>query len=142
MRQYASSVLLAVSSPKKVVVLSGTWHARFSHALVPMWVVVLVYGAIVALLIAAVVLIVRAAPRMTKPGRIIVAIVGAWTIVAAIGVFLDAYRPTGDWGGSIVESGFVVVYGLVAAGVVLAIDKVVRRIRATSMAAPRARPSR
>jgi hypothetical protein len=130
MRQYALIVLLAASSPRKVIVLSG----RFSHALVPTWAVVLVYVAVLAVLIAGVVLIARAAPRMTKPGRILVGIVAAWTIIGAIAVFLDAYRPTGDWGGSIVESGFAVLYGLVAAGIVLAIDKIARRFRAASVA--------
>jgi hypothetical protein len=130
MRQYALSVLLAASGTEKVTVLT-------EHALVPMWAVVLVYVALLAVLITAIVLISRAATRMTKPGRIIVGIVAVWTIFAAIAVFI-ASRPTGDWVGGFVESGFVVVYGVVAAAIVLAIDKVVRLFRAASL---RARPS-
>ena len=135
-------MLLAASSPKKVTVFSGTLHAQYSHAFLPTWAVGLAYSAISVLLITAIVLIARATRRMSTPGRIIVGVVAAWTIFSAIAVFLDAYRPTGDWGGSIVESGFVVVYGLVAAGLVLAIDKGVRRLRAASLGSARARPSR
>ena len=47
-------------------------------------------------------------------------------------MFLDAYRPTGDWRGGLVEVAFVVLYGLVAAGIVWTVEKAAKRFRATS----------
>jgi hypothetical protein len=49
-------------------------------------------------------------------------------------ISLDAYRPTGDWGGGIFEGSFIVLYGLVAAGIVWAVDKAAKRLRASSLA--------
>jgi hypothetical protein len=124
-------MVVAASHPHKLVLL-GTAHGHFVHALLPGWVVVLVYAALLAILVAGVWVVSRAAKRMTRPGRIIVAVIALWTIWDAVVVFLDAYRPTGDWGGGIVEAAFIVVYGLVAAVIVLGVDKGVRRFRAAA----------
>jgi hypothetical protein len=69
---------------------------------------------------------------MSKPARVVVALVAVWTTAGSILVLLDLYRPTGDWRGSLVSACFVVLYGLVAAGVVWAIDKTAKRLRTTS----------
>ena len=92
----------------------------------------LLYVAILAAVIGGVVLIARAATRMSRPARIIVAVIAMWTIFDAIGAFLNGYQPNGDWVGGLWASAFEVLYGLIAAGIVLAVDTVVKRRRATS----------
>jgi hypothetical protein len=131
--QYDLSVVRTVSS-HKVLVVTGTDQAHLAHvhALLPLWAVAVVYLAILGLLIAGVLVMARAAKRMSRPGRIIVGLIAAWTIVGAIAVFLDAYRPTGDWGGSAVQGLFLVLYGLFAAGIVWVFDSAARRLRTTS----------
>jgi len=126
--------MLLATPPHKVVVVTGSDRAHLAHvhAFLPLWAVALVYLAILGLLIAGVMALARDARRMSRPGRIIVGLIAAWTIVGAIVVVLDAYRPTGDWGGSAVEGLFVLLYGLVAAGIVWAVDRVATRLRATS----------
>ena len=106
---------------------------RVVHAF-PGWAVALVYVAVLGVLLAGVVFIARAATRMSRPGRLVVGLVAVWTIGVSIVVFLDAYRPTGDWRGGLIEVAFVVLYGLLAAGVVWAVDKTARWFRASSPA--------
>jgi hypothetical protein len=91
-----------------------------------------VYVAVLSGLVAGVWVMARAAKRMSKPGKVVVGIVAVWTLVASVPVFLDAYRPTGDWRGGLFEVAFVVLYGLVAAGIVWAVDKTARRFRASA----------
>jgi hypothetical protein len=69
---------------------------------------------------------------MSQAGRIVVGLVAVWTIAGAAVTFLDAYRPARDWGGSVAEASFVVLYGLVAAGIILAVDRTAKRFRASS----------
>jgi hypothetical protein len=127
-------MVLATSHRHRLVNFSGTSTARVHlvHAFLPGWAVALVYVAILGILIAGVTVMARAAGRMSRPGRIVVGLVAVWTIGVSIVVFLDAYRPTGDWRGGFVEVAFVVLYGLVAAGVVWAVDKTARRLRTSS----------
>jgi hypothetical protein len=126
-------MLLATSHPRKVVEVVGTDQRHVVYAF-PAWAVVLVYVVVLGILIVGVLAVSRAAKRMSKPARIVVALVVVWTIVGATAVFLDAYRPAGDWGGSAVEGLFVVLYGLIAAGIVWAVDRAAKRCRATSPA--------
>jgi hypothetical protein len=131
-RQYALSMLLAISHPHK---LGGevtlTAHGHLVHAF-PGWAVALVYIAILGVLVVGVRVMARAAKQMSKPGRIVVEVAAVWASVFAIVAFLDAYRPTGDWRGGLVEVAFVVLYGLVAAGIVWTVEKAAKRFRATS----------
>jgi len=112
---------------------SGTDHGHLVHAF-PGWAVALVYLAILGILIAWGTAMARAAKHMSKPARIAVGLVAVWTVAFAIVAFLDGYRPTGDWGGALVEAAFVVLYGLVAATVVWAVDKTAKRFWAGSPA--------
>lgn len=121
-------MLVAASHPHEWLVL----HGHVIHGLLPRWVVVPGYVALLAMLVTGVWFVARAAKRMTRPGRIIVAVIALWTAVAAVVAFLDGYRPTGAWGGGTFEAAFMVVYGLVAAAVVLGVDKSVRRFRAAA----------
>jgi FtsH-binding integral membrane protein len=117
--------------------LGGTGTGTFQVHLVnasPVWAVVLVYVAILGILFAGVWVVARAVRRMSKPARIVVGLVAVWTLVVGVVVFLDAYRPTGDWLGGLVSVAFVVLYGLVAAGIVWVVDATVRRFRAPSVA--------
>jgi hypothetical protein len=134
-RQYALSMLLATSRPHKVLDFTGTdtLHGHVVYAS-PFWAVVLVYVAILGLLITGVWVMARAARRMSRPGRIVVGLIAVYALVGAVVAFLDAYRPTGDWRGGIVEGSFIVLYGLVAAGIVWAVDKAAKRLRASSLA--------
>jgi hypothetical protein len=102
------------------------------HHLIPGWAAALLIIAYLVILIAGVRVVAHAATRMSRLGRIVVGLVAVWTIGGAIATFLDAYRPTGDLGGSFVEASFIVLYGLVAAGIVLAVDKTAKRFRTTS----------
>lgn len=111
----------------------GLAHGHLVH-LLPAWAVALVYAAYLAIVITAVVAMARATTRMSRPGRIFAWLIAAWAIAAAIAVFVDAYRPTGDWKGGALEASFVVVYGLVASGIVWVVDTGVRRFRAPSTA--------
>ena len=125
---------LASSHPQRLErTVSGTSTAQLHsvHAF-PGWAVALVYVAILGILTAGVWVIARAAKRMSRPGRIVVGLVTVWTIGVSIVVFLDTYRPTGDWRGGLVTVAFVVLYGLVAAGIVWAVDKTASRFRASS----------
>ena len=90
------------------------------------------YVAILGVLVAGVWVMARAAKQISKRGRIVVALVAVSTLGAAVPVFLDAYRPTGDWRGGLVEVAFVVLYGLVAAGIVWAVERAAKRLRAIS----------
>ena len=110
---------------------SGTDHVRLVHAF-PGWAVALVYLAILGILFAWGTGMARAATRMSRPAKIVVGLVAVWTVAFAIVAFLDGYRPTGDWGGSLVEAAFAVLYGLVAATIVWAVDKTAKRIWAGS----------
>jgi Na+/melibiose symporter-like transporter len=98
----------------------------------PGWASALLLVAIVGILIAGVSVVARAAKRMSRPGRIVVGLVAVWTVGAAITVFVDADRPTGDWRGGVVAGSFVVLYGLVAAGIVWVVDKAAKRLRSPS----------
>ncbi len=97
----------------------------------PGWVRPLVIFAIVVylgLLVAGVAFVVRASGRLGRAGKIAVGIVGLWTVVGTVAAFLDLYRGS-DLAGSALSSSFIVVYGLVGAGVVLATDWTARRLR-------------
>ncbi len=97
----------------------------------PGWVRPLVIFAIVVylgLLVAGIAFVARASSGLGRAGKIAVGIVGLWTVVGAVAAFLDLYHGS-DWAGSALSSSFIVVYGLVGAGVVLAIDWTARRLR-------------
>ena len=131
-RRYALSILLATSHPhKQGGEVTLTAHGHLVRAF-PGWAVALVYVAILGVLVAGVWVMARATKQMSMPGRIVVGLVAVWTLGAAVPVFLDAYRPTGDWRGGLVEVAFVVLYGLVAAGIVWAVEKAAKRFRATA----------
>lgn len=110
-----------------------TAHVHLVYAF-PAWALALVYVAIFGSLIAGVWVMARAARRMSRPGRIVLGLVAAWTSVVAVVVFRDTYRPYGDWRGGLVSVAFVVLYGVAAAGVVWAVDRAARRFRASSPA--------
>jgi len=109
-------------------------HQVHENALLPGWASALLILAYFVILVAGVWVIARAAKRMSKPGRIAVGLVAVWTIGGATVTSLDAYRPTGDWRGSVVAASFVVLYGLVAAGIVWGVEKTSKRFRTSSPA--------
>jgi hypothetical protein len=90
--------------------------------------IVLVLVALVAAEAAGVVYVVRRTPRLTRPARFLVVIVGVWTILAAGTVFVQDLRPAHDWGGALVSGFFIVLYGLIGCGVVLLVDAFVKRL--------------
>jgi hypothetical protein len=110
-----------------------TAHGHVIYAF-PGWALALLYLAILGSLSAGVWVLARAARRMSRPGRIVVGLVAAWTSVVAVVVFLDTDRPYGDWRGGLASVAFVVLYGLIAAGIVWAVDRTARRLRASSPA--------
>jgi hypothetical protein len=128
-------MLLATSHPHKVLDFTGTdiLHGHVVYAF-PLWAVLLVCVAILSLLITGVWVMARAARRMSRPGRIVVGLIAVYALVGAVVAFLDAYRPADDWRGGIFEASFIVLYGLVAAGIVWAVDKAAKRLRASSLA--------
>jgi hypothetical protein len=134
-RQYAPSMLLATSHPHKMLDLTGTdtVHGHVVYAF-PIWAAVLVYVAILSLLFTGVWVMAGAARRMSRPGRIVTGLIAVYVLFGAFVAFVDAYRPTGDWRGGIFEGSFIVLYGLVAAGLVWAVDKAAKRLRAHSLA--------
>lgn len=120
---------LATSHPHGVYSSGGTDHLRLVHT-VPGWASALAIAAILGLLVAGVWFMARAARRMSRAGQIVAGLVAVYTFVGTVVAFLDAYRPTGDWRGALVEGAFLVLYGLVAAGIVWAVDKGAKRFRA------------
>ena len=103
--------------------MSVTLHGN-GHAIIPAWAWALLVLEYLGLLIVGVVVVVRATRRMSRPATIVVGVLGVWTIAGTIAVFLDLDR-SGDWRGGALSSSFVVVYGVVGAGVVWAIDRAV-----------------
>jgi len=132
-RRYALAIVLAASH-SRTITTSGTDNLvpLHEHAVLPGWASALLLLAYLVILIAGVRLMARTAKRMSKPGRIVVGLVAVWASAFAIVAFLDAYRPTGDWRGGAVEASFAVVYGLVAAGIVWAVDTTAKRFRPSS----------
>jgi hypothetical protein len=126
-------MLLAASHPSRVDSVTGVGNGHVVYAF-PGWALALAAVVILGLLTAGVWVMARAAKRMSRAGRVVVGLVAVWTVGFAIVAFLDAYRPTGDWRGGVVEGSFAVLYGLVAAGVVWAVDRASKRLRAGSLA--------
>ena len=92
-------------------------------------IILLVLVALFAADAAGIVFVVRRNRRLTRPGRLLVGIVAVWTVAAAIAVFVQELQPGDDWWGAFVSSSFIVLYGLVACGVVFLVDSLVRRLR-------------
>lgn len=76
-----------------------------------------------------VLIVVRWNRRLTRPGRVLVGIVSLWTIVVAAAVFVQELRPGDDWGGALVSTAFIVLYGLIGCGVVFLADPFARQFR-------------
>lgn len=89
---------------------------------------------LLGLVIAGIWVMACAARRMSRPGQIVVGLVAVYALAGAVVAFLDGYRPTGDWRGGVVEGAFIVLYGLVATGIVWAVDKAATRFRTSSPA--------
>jgi len=134
MRRYALVMVQATAHPYKLYSTGGTDHLHLVNA-APAWASALLIVAtlgFVGLVIAGVWVMARAAKRMSRPAKIAVGFVAVWTTVFAMVAFLDAYRPSGDWRGGVVEASFAVLYGLVGSGVVWAVDKAAKRLRLSS----------
>lgn len=101
------------------------------HALLVGWRWLPAFTVVLGLVFIAVgvVLVARVRKNLSRPGRIVVAVITVWTAVVATVVFLDDVRHWGDWGGGGFQAGFIVLYGLVGCAIVWAVDTGVRTLR-------------
>jgi hypothetical protein len=118
-------VRVSAASHPRTLANFGTDHVvqLHEHALLPGRAWTLLVAAYLVVLIAGIRIAIRGAKGMSRPGRIVVVLVAVWTIGGAVVGFVDVYTPTGDWRGGVVEASFAALYGLVAAGIVWAVEQ-------------------